>query len=408
MPSRGSRDAVERLVHAAPGLVAEHSLDLVIQRVVDLGRELLGARQGAVRLLNPDQRTLASYTPTGIEESESPRVGNPPVGDDALSPVIHHGKILRLASPSIALALPGIPPTVTSLVGVPIVSRHGILGDLHFIEKSDPEGFTETDLQVALVMASIIGSAAEHARFHDQQSRLLEEIQGLHRSRERFFAMVNHQLRNSLAAIYGWAEMLVRKKEPKSVPRGAIEILESAEQAVSMVNDLLDLNRLDEDRLRPIVRDVDAVQLVRSALRRLAPIATEKGILFAVPEPGESPVMCRTDLHRAEQILVNVLSNAIKYSPAGSTVQVAVAETGPSVTFTVLDQGRGVPSDAVDRIFDIYYSADSQTEGKHGVGLALSRRLARLMEGDLIAVAQPGGGLFVLTLPAATSLSNPS
>ena len=88
----------------------------------------------------------------------------------------------------------------------------------------------------------------------------------LQRSRERFFATVNHELRNALAAIYGWAEMLVRKKDPATVPRAAYEVLESAGQAVALINDLLDLSRLDEDRLKPVIRAGGPAVLARRAL----------------------------------------------------------------------------------------------------------------------------------------------
>jgi two-component system aerobic respiration control sensor histidine kinase ArcB len=104
-----------------------------------------------------------------------------------------------------------------------------------------------------------------------------------------------------------------------------------------------------------------------------------------------------------EQIFVNLLTNAIRHTPAASTVTVKAELVGDTVTFQVEDEGPGVPADMVDRIFDIYYTTASSEGGGagHGVGLALSRRLARLLGGDLKAVSRPGeGGLFVLTVPA--------
>jgi signal transduction histidine kinase len=209
--------------------------------------------------------------------------------------------------------------------------------------------------------------------------------------------MVNHELRNSLAAVYGWAEIMVRKKDPNAVPKGALEILEAAEQAVSLVSDLLDLNRLDEDRLKPVIREVDCLQLVESAIQRMTPTATEKGVSFAGPT-GEGPELCRTDVHRAEQIFVNLFSNAIRFSPPNSTITVGLAREDGRAVFSVLDQGPGIAPEDAERIFDIYYTSGTGVEGTHGVGLALSRRLARLMGGDLRAVPQPGG-LFLLSLP---------
>ncbi len=85
--------------------------------------------------------------------------------------------------------------------------------------------------------------------------------------------MVNHELRNAIAGVYGWAEMLVRKKDPATVPRAAFEVLDSAGQAVDLINDLLDLSRLDEDRLRPNLQAVDPAAVARRAMSHATPAA---------------------------------------------------------------------------------------------------------------------------------------
>ncbi|HET9798773.1 MAG TPA: ATP-binding protein, partial [Gemmatimonadaceae bacterium] len=111
---------------------------------------------------------------------------------------------------------------------------------------------------------------------------------------------------------------------------------------------------------------------------------------------------CATDANRVEQILVNLLSNAIKYAPATSTVRIAVTRNGGRVAYRVEDEGPGVPPNDVERIFDIYVTkADEESRGL-GLGLPLSRRLARLLGGELHAVSRPGkGGCFVLEVLAS-------
>lgn len=402
----GSR--LERLIRATPALIGEHQLDQVLARVADLAREILEARYSAVGLLNPDNRTLLSFTTSGLTPEERSAIGAPPVGRGILGLVIAEAKVIRLADLGTHPSSAGFPanhPPMKSFLGVPINGRQGVLGELYLTEKLGASEFSDEDVHIAMLLASIIASAVENARFHERTSRLLEEVQQLHRSRERFFAMVNHELRNALAAVYGWSEMLVRKKNPETVPRGAFEILEAAEQAVSLVNDLLDLNRLDDDRLKPVIRDVDCCTVVHGAIQRVTPAATEKQVTLAGVDRKRG-FICRTDAHRIEQIFVNLLSNAIRHTPAGSTVTVSARPVPPMIEFRVEDEGPGVPADAIDRIFDIYYTTASSDGGGagHGVGLALSRRLARLLGGDLTAVPRAGGGgLFVLTLPAAAS-----
>ncbi len=398
-----SPDRIEQLIQATPELVGELNLDLTLQRVADFTRALLQAEYAAVGLLAPDNRTLLSFTTSGMPEEVYRRIGAHPTGRGVLGLVIREGQVVRLASLGAHPAAVGFPPhhpAMASFLGVPIKGRNGILGDLYLTEKIGAPEFSDEDVHIAILLAGIVASAVENARYHERTSRLLEEVQQLHRSRERFFAMVNHELRNALAAVYGWAEMLIRKKDPQMVPRGAYEVLEAAEQAVSLVNDLLDLNRLDDDRLKPVIREIECCGLVQTAIQRCVPAAAEKQVTLAGPS-CENRLICRTDSHRVEQIFVNLFTNAIRHTPPGTTVRVDVAEKSPFIEFRVTDEGPGVSGDMVDRIFDIYYTTAGPEGGAgNGVGLALSRRLARLLGGDLTAVPQPGG-LFILTVPAS-------
>ena len=187
-----------------------------------------------------------------------------PTGHGILGLVIHKGHSIRLSDLTKHPAAAGFPanhPPMRRFLGVPIMGKRGVLGDLYLTERLDGSEFTEDDEHIARLLAQKAGAAIENARLHEESARLLEEVQQLQRSRERFFAMVNHELRNSLAAVYGWAEMLVRRKDPATVPRAAFEVLDSAEGAIALINDLLDLSRLDEDRLKPVIRD----EVLRSA-----------------------------------------------------------------------------------------------------------------------------------------------
>jgi two-component system sensor histidine kinase MtrB len=290
-----------------------------------------------------------------------------------------------------------------SFLGAPVSGRSGVFGNLYLTEKDGESEFTEEDEYLIKLFAGQAATAVENARLHDESARLLEEVQQLQRARERFFAMVNHELRNALAAVFGWAEMLVRKKDPTTVPPAAFEVLDSAEQAIRLINDLLDLSRLDEDRLRPVMQDVDAGIATRRATARLVPEAEKKGVTLAIDGTPRAPVT-RTDVNRLEQILTNLLTNAIRHTPDRSTVQITVTIDGPIVAFEVTDQGPGIPEGDLDRIFDIYLTTAEEGRGM-GLGLPLSRRLARLLGGDLQAMAHPSGGRFRLQLPAGDSES---
>jgi signal transduction histidine kinase len=289
-----------------------------------------------------------------------------------------------------------------SFLGVPIFGSRGVFGNLYLAEKIDGDTFTEEDEGIAILLAGKIAAAVDNARHHEESARLLAEVQQLQRTRERFFAMVNHELRNALAAVYGWSEMLVRKRDPATVPRAAFEVMDSAQEAIALINDLLDLSRLDEDRLKPIIKAVDPISIATRSMRRVTPAAELKHVTLQLVSAPQLP-NCETDASRVEQILINLLSNAIRYAPEESVVQVSIAVRGRRIVYRVEDEGPGVPSGDVERIFDIYVTKPGEESRGLGLGLPLSRRLARLLSGELHAEARPGkGGCFVLEVPAAT------
>jgi signal transduction histidine kinase len=395
---------LEQLVVGASALITEVSLERVLEQVVEVAAEVIGAHYAAIGVLGPDGRLLESFITHGIDEEQRALIGPPPRGHGILGLVIREARPIRLPDLSRHPDSYGFPPhhpPMHSFLGVPIVGRRGTFGNLYLTEKFDGELFTEEDEHVAVLLAANTAAAVENTRLHEESAQLLEEVQQLHRARERFFAMVNHELRNALAAVYGWSEMMVRKKDPATVPRAAFEVLDSAQQAVGLVNDLLDLSRLDEDRLRPVIRATDPAALARRAIARMTPAAQSKRILLQVEVEPNLP-SCETDASRVEQILVNLLRNAIDHAPDGTRVTIDIALRFPWIAFTIEDRGEGIPESDIERIFDIYVTKASEESRGVGLGLPLSRRLARLLKGELRAIPRPGGGgCFVLELPAS-------
>jgi len=396
-------ERLERLVVATSSLIKEVSLEGVLQRVVEVAAEVIGAHYAAIGVLAPDGKVLESFTTYGIHDELRAKIGAPPRGHGILGLVIREAKPIRLPDLTRHPDSYGFPPhhpPMHSFLGVPIVGKRGVFGNLYLTEKLGGDGFTEADENIAVLLAATTAAAVENARLHEESARLLEEVQGLHRARERFFAMVNHELRNALAAVYGWSEMLVRKKDPATVPKAAFEVLDSAQQAIGLINDLLDLSRLDEDRLRPVIRAVEPGAIARRAVGRVTPAADAKGVTLSLDIAPELP-SCETDASRVEQILVNLLGNAIQHTPDRAGVRLQIGTRQKLVTFVVEDDGSGIPEGETERIFDIYVTKPREDGGGVGLGLSLSRRLARLLGGELRAVASADGGRFILELPAS-------
>jgi signal transduction histidine kinase len=195
--------------------------------------------------------------------------------------------------------------------------------------------------------------------------------------------------------------MMVRKKDPATVPKAAFEVLDSAQQAVGLINDLLDLSRLDEDRLKPVIRATDPGSIARRVLHRVTPAAEARRVTLEVQVGPDLP-SCATDASRVEQILMNLLGNAINHTPEGSTVRLGVTSQDAMCLYVVEDEGTGIEESEVERIFDIYVTKAVGEGRGAGLGLPLSRRLARLLGGELRAVSRPNrGGCFILELPGS-------
>lgn len=397
---------LEQLVRGGNALVSEPRLDRVLQEVADLAREVIGARYSALGLLAPDRRSLGLFVTSGLDPETVARLGTPPRGHGILGLLIREGRPIRLPDltrhPDSAGFPPGHPP-MRSFLGVPVIGRSEVFGNLYLTEREGGGPFTDDDEHLAVLLASMAAAAMENARHHEEAARLIAEVQSLMRSREQFFAMVNHELRNSLAGVLGWAEMLVRRKDPATVPRAAFEVLESAESAAGLIGDLLDLSRLDEDRLRPVLAQVDALLLVEHAIARVTPTAAARSIRIEHHGDGPLPVLT-TDGHRVEQILVNLLNNAVRHSPARSQVDVHSHPTETGLIVIVRDRGPGLQEEQVEHVFDVYYSKPGSSGAGVGLGLPLARRLAKLLGGDIRAGNRPGGGAeFTLVLPLGLS-----
>ena len=393
---------LERLLSASLMLATEVSLDHLLQKVTEIAVDLIGARYAALGVLAQDGRLLESFTTTGLTAEERARIGPLPKGHGILGLVIREATVVRLpdlAKHPDSFGFPPHHPPMHSFLGVPIIGRRGVFGNLYLTEKLGGGHFTEEDEYIALLLAAQAAAAVENARLHGESARLIDEVQQLQRARERFFAMINHELRNAIAGVYGWAEMLVRRKDPGEVPRAAYEVLDSAGQAASLINDLLDLSRLDEHRLKPNVQSLDPVAVARRAVRHVTPAAVAREISIDVIAEDRS-ITLHTDSMRVEQILGNVLNNAVRHAPTASEVRIRIWADGGWVIYQVEDDGPGVPVTELESIFDIYVTKAGEEARGMGLGLPLSRRLARLLDGDLYAEANPGGGgRFVLRLP---------
>jgi len=398
------RRRFERLLGAGVAIFSEHALDAVLQRLVDSARDVVGARYAALGVLDEDGSHLSRFVTSGLSPEARERIGALPTGRGLLGLLIRDPHPIRTADINSHPQRFGFPPhhpPMNSFLGVPVAGRGKVFGNLYLTDKVGGEEFDDEDEAIAVLLAASAAAAIENARLHEQSQELLGRVQEMHRQRDLFFAMMNHELRNALTGVYGWAERLVRGKgDADSMGRAAREVHEGAERTITLLNNFLDLTRLDAGKVRPVLRDLDIHAEVGRAIATVRPAAEAKGLVLE-ERFANGVRTIRTDPVRLEQILVNLLSNAVRHSPEGAPVRVEVAAGNECVTFRVVDRGPGVPTELQGRIFEPFERFDPNSGIGTGLGLPVSRRLAEVLGGQLTVESRWGeGAVFVLTLPA--------
>ena len=228
-------------------------------------------------------------------------------------------------------------------------------------------------------------------------------------ARDRFYAMMSHELRTPVSAVMLYNDLLLSGVyDPLTeAQRDAVDRSQkSASHLLDLINDLLDLSKLESGRLETRVEEVEAAELVDSVVSGLAPLALEHGCDMKVRMEAR-PLPVVGDARRVRQILLNLLSNAVKFGH-GAPVEIRCAPAEGGITVEVSDHGPGIPPGDLERIFDDFVQLGEPGVGT-GLGLPIARRLAELQGGSLRAESVPGrGSTFRLFLPSVAPDVAPS
>jgi len=261
----------------------------------------------------------------------------------------------------------------------------------------------------------------------DERERLLGEersarlqAEAASQAKSQFLTMMSHELRTPLNAVLGYADLLslgiggpLTDAQRQQLER----IVASGRHLLELVNEILDLARVEAGRLTVTRVPIAVIPAVDAALVLVQPMAEAHGLTLSARVDRDARLVALADEHRVRQILVNLLSNAVKFTPAGGSVTVVVETTArpdaeaklhgarPWIALRVQDTGKGIAPDQLERVFAPFVQGDhGLTRGRDGsgLGLAISRRLARLMSGDVTARSTLGeGSTFTVWLPAA-------
>lgn len=228
------------------------------------------------------------------------------------------------------------------------------------------------------------------------------EIRRLETVRRDFVANVSHELRTPVSIIQANTETLLSGAldQPEQARRFLDAVRRNAERLGQLISDLLDISRIEAGKYKIEMRSLALSSVAHSVSKAVAEACRQRGVNFAVQVPAELRV--RADAGALEQVLVNLIENAVKYGPEGGCVELVALEQGAMVRIEVRDQGPGIAPDQRRRVFERFYRVDpgrSRHMGGTGLGLAIVKHLIEAMGGDVgVDPRQPNGSIFWVRL----------
>ena len=302
-----------------------------------------------------------------------------------------------------------------AVLAVPLLREGRLLGSLAVI-RNRPGEFAPDVVQLLTTFATQSALAIQNARLFRQLEEKGREIEIANRHKSEFLANMSHELRTPLNAIIGYSEML--EEDAADLDGGRLvpdleKINAAGKHLLELINAVLDLSKIEAGKMELYLEDFDVPRLVQDIVAVIKPLAEKKhNRLEIVCDAGAGAM--HADLTKVRQALFNLLSNACKFTERG-TVTLAVARertaSGDWVAFEVRDTGIGMTSEQLSRLFQEFGQADASVARRYGgtgLGLALSRRLCRMMGGDVAVESEFGrGSAFTIRLPAETPDAQP-
>jgi len=279
----------------------------------------------------------------------------------------------------------------------------------------------ESSIQEIREVASALRHAAgQIARAEAERSELLrlerlarQAAEAADRAKEEFLAVLSHELRTPLNAVYGWARLLQggEIRDEALFARAMDAIVRNSDVQVQLIDDLLDLSRIASGKMRLDVKRVRMQEVVEGALDAVRPAADAKGIhIETALDPAADPV--NGDASRLQQVVWNLLMNAVKFTPPGGRVDLGLRGVGAQIELAIHDTGQGIAPDVLPHVFERFRQADSSSTRAHGglgLGLALVKHLVELHGGEVVArsTGTGQGATFTVRLPAAAAAVAP-
>lgn len=387
-------------------------LEIIVRRVVST----LKAQQASIMILEPETGDLVTRASYGLE-AEFSRGARKKIGEGIAGWVALRREAVKLGerAPSAELGRHYKENRrITSALSLPLAIGERVVGVLNVNRINHSEPFGEHHLEVLRVFSEHIAAVIDRAEVMErmgQRARELEadneKLSDLNRMKDVFLGTASHELKTPLTSVIAYAELLddhegklSREQSREFVGR----LRGEAQRLLGLIEDILDLSRLESGKLALKPRALDFAEVVRGAVETTRPLAKKLGVQVDMTLAGGLPQLS-VDEVKMRQVVVNLIVNAAKFSPRDAVVSVRTVQDGPFVRVEVHDSGPGISPDVATHIFELFGQAvpeDADARGGLGIGLHLVKRITELHGGHVGVNSRPGeGSTFWVRLPLA-------
>lgn len=415
---RDETRVLELLNNTGAALASTLDLPALLQETVDAATRISGARFGAFYYddagdIRDDPDALpAARAVNGISLRQA----------DAIATELRQGAAMRqndlLAAPDTSAG--GAPP-LRSCLSLPVSSRSGLLLGRLLLGHPQAGMFSARSERIVSAIAAQAAVALDNTRLYAAATRAAEERKVLldserearadaertNQLKDDFLATLSHELRTPLSAILGWAQVLRRgTRDQADLHRGLQSIERNARAQAQLIEDLLDMSRITSGKVLLDLQTIMPASIIASAIETLRPAADAKHIAIHSDIASDAGRITG-DPSRIQQVIWNLLSNALKFTPQGGRVEIGVRREASRLAITVSDNGVGIKKDFLPHVFDRFRQADASTTRRHGglgLGLAIVKHLVE-QHGGTVTVSSAGdmqGASFTVRLPLET------
>jgi PAS domain S-box-containing protein len=305
-------------------------------------------------------------------------------------------------------------PETKAETAIPLRISNRIIGALD-IQSTEIDAFSEDDIAILQLLTDQIAVGIDNARSYNMAQQAVEEMREVDRLKSQFLANMSHELRTPLNSIIGFARVIIKGIDGPTTDlqqQDLTAIFNSGQHLLGLINDILDLSRIEAGKMELTFDDVNIADLVSSVMSTAAGLVKDKSIKLK-PEMAEGLPLVRADAMRVRQVLINFLSNAAKFTEEGEIVVKAYQEQldngQPAVTITVTDTGPGIAEEDQAKLFQPFSQVDASLTrkvGGSGLGLSICHHLIQMHNGRIGVNSAPGkGSTFYFSIPVAQGKS---